>query len=441
MPSAGLSVLPVTGVGEIRPGDEIATHLATAADGAGTPLTDGDCLVVTQKIVSKAEGRLVPLDHSDRDARLRLVESESVRILRRRGELIISETSHGFVCANSGVDLSNVEDGMAALLPVEPDRSARHIRDALRARHGVDVAVIVSDTFGRPWRNGLTDVAIGVCGIAAIVDLRESTDALGRVLQVTEVALADEIASAAELVMGKAAGIPAAIVRGLDPAWFREGSAARAGTARIRGSVPVSDGVAPFVSARRSIRSFSQAPVDPRVVDALIESACLAPAPHHTRPWRFVVIRSDAARVALAGSMGVLWRRDLEADGVEADRIDALVGASRSRIVGAPVVLLACLTGEGLHRYPDTERMEAEWTLAVLSLGAAVENLLLAAADAGLGACWVAAPAFASNAAREALALADNWYPQAMVIVGHPDESRPPNERPPLNLDAMRVVM
>ena len=225
MTPAPLSILPVAGVGEIRAGDEIATHVAEAAAAAGTPLLDRDCLVVTQKIVSKAEGRLVRLDHSDRDARLHLVESESVRVLRRRGDLVISETRHGFVCANAGIDLSNVEDGYAALLPAEPDRSARHIRDALRARHGVDVAVIISDTFGRPWRNGLTDVAIGVCGIAAVLDLRDTTDALGRVLQVTEVAVADEIASAAELVMGKATGVPAAIVRGLDASWLRDGSA------------------------------------------------------------------------------------------------------------------------------------------------------------------------------------------------------------------------
>ena len=225
MPASPISILPVCGVGEIRPGDEIATCVADAAAAAGTPLADGDCLVVTQKIVSKAEGRLVALDRTDREARMRLVESESVRVLRRRGDLVISETRHGFVCANAGVDLSNVEDGYAALLPVEPDRSARHIRDALAARHGVDVAVVISDTFGRPWRNGLTDVAIGVCGIAAVLDLRDTPDALGRALQVTEVAVADEIASAAELVMGKSSGVPAAIIRGLSSEWFRDGSA------------------------------------------------------------------------------------------------------------------------------------------------------------------------------------------------------------------------
>jgi len=219
-----LSIIPIEGIGEIRPGEELAVCIADAARAQGTPLSNADCLVITQKVVSKAENRLVPLDPDDLAARRALVESESVRIVRRRGDLIISETRHGFVCAKAGIDLSNVAHGWAALLPVDSDRSAKHVRDALRARAHVEGAVIVSDTFGRPWRRGLTDVAIGVSGIAAVVDLRDTTDALGRVLQVTEVAVADEIASAAELVMGKASNVPAAIVRGVDAAWLREGS-------------------------------------------------------------------------------------------------------------------------------------------------------------------------------------------------------------------------
>ncbi len=219
-----LTIIPVRGLPEVRPDDELAVLVDDAAREQDTPLADGDCLVITQKVVSKAEGRLVELDPDDRDARRRLVDAESARVLRRRGDLIISETRHGFVCANAGVDLSNVEEGLAALLPVDADRSARHIRDALRARAGVDAAVIVSDTFGRAWRHGLTDVAIGVAGLAAVVDLRGGADGLGRELQVTEVAVADEVAGAAELVMGKSARVPAAIVRGLDPAWRRDGS-------------------------------------------------------------------------------------------------------------------------------------------------------------------------------------------------------------------------
>lgn len=214
-----ISLIPVEGVPEIRPGDDMAQMIADRAD-----LQAGDVVVVTQKVVSKAEGRLVAVDPEDPRSHKAHVEAEAVRVLRRRGDLVMTETRHGFVCANSGVDLSNVERGWAALLPIDPDRSARRIRDGLRARTGLEVAVIVSDTFGRTWRRGVTDVAIGTAGVAGVVDLRGSTDALGRELAVTEVCVADELAGAAELVMGKSSGIPVAVVRGADPAWLRESS-------------------------------------------------------------------------------------------------------------------------------------------------------------------------------------------------------------------------
>jgi coenzyme F420-0:L-glutamate ligase/coenzyme F420-1:gamma-L-glutamate ligase len=224
MPDAeSLAILPVSGLGEVAPGTDLGRLIAEAPTG-GPVLRSGDIVVVTQKIVSKAEGRLVPLDHGDPEAKLALVARESVRIVRRRGDLVISETRHGFVCANAGVDLSNVDDGTAALLPEDSDRSARRIRAGLHALLGVDVGVIVSDTFGRPWRRGVTDVAIGCAGVAAVVDLKGTLDAGGRELVATEVCVADEIASAAELVMGKASGIPVAVVRGLDPSWLRRGS-------------------------------------------------------------------------------------------------------------------------------------------------------------------------------------------------------------------------
>jgi len=215
--SGEIRVIPVTGLPEIAAGDDLAGMIAEAAD-----LADGDVLVVTQKVVSKAEDRMVDVDPEV--GHKPIVEAESVRVLRRRGDLVIAETSHGFVCANAGVDLSNVPEGRAALLPVDSDRSARRIRDALLHRLGVDVAVIVSDTFGRPWRRGVADVAIGCAGLRPIVDLRGTNDALGRELQVTEVAIVDEIAAAAELVMGKAAAVPVAVVRGVDPSWFGDGS-------------------------------------------------------------------------------------------------------------------------------------------------------------------------------------------------------------------------
>ena len=220
-----LEVFGIDGVPEVRAGDDLAGLIYNAADtDAATRLRAGDVVVVTQKVVSKAEDMLVPIDPDDPLSHKPLVERESVRVLRRRGDLIVSETRHGFVCANAGIDLSNVDRGYAALLPEDSDRSARRIRDVLRHRHGVDVGVIISDTFGRPWRRGLTDVAIGSAGLAALVDLRGSADSLGRELHVTEVALVDEIAAAAELVMGKADGVPVAIVRGGPDWWFRRGS-------------------------------------------------------------------------------------------------------------------------------------------------------------------------------------------------------------------------
>ena len=219
---SSLEIIAVEGIGEVRSGSDLAA-LIIASD---AELRDRDCLVLTQKVVSKAENRLVAVDPEDPLSHKPLVERESVRILRRRGDLIISETSHGFVCANAGIDLSNVERGQAALLPIDSDRSARGIRDALLARAGVEVGVVISDTFGRPWRRGVTDVAIGCAGIAAVVDLRGSTDTFGRELMVTEVAAVDEIAAAADLVMGKAKGIAVAIVRGLAEEWFRPSSVA-----------------------------------------------------------------------------------------------------------------------------------------------------------------------------------------------------------------------
>jgi coenzyme F420-0:L-glutamate ligase/coenzyme F420-1:gamma-L-glutamate ligase len=215
-----LTITPVEGFPEVEPGAVLADLVAAAV----ADLRDGDVLVVTSKIVSKAEGRLVPVDPGDPGAARALVEEEAVRVLRRRGDLLITETRHGFVCANSGVDLSNVPQGHVALLPVDSDRSARKLRDGLRARRGVSVGVVVTDTVGRTWRRGLTDVAIGCAGVAAVVDLRGTEDALGRELHATEMAIADELAAAAELVMGKARAIPVAVVRGLEPSWLREGS-------------------------------------------------------------------------------------------------------------------------------------------------------------------------------------------------------------------------
>ena len=223
--SDGLRVLPVLGLPEIREGDDLAALVAGAVD-----LADGDVLVVAQKAVSKSEGRVVVLDDvepsaqaleiaegEERDARhIEVILGESARVVRVRAGFVIAETRHGFVCGSAGVDASNApEAGMLVLLPLDPDASAARLRERLRELAGVTVGVIVSDSFGRAWRMGTTDIAIGVAGIAPLLDLTGQLDRAGYELQSTTIAVADEIASAAELVMGKTDGVPAAVVRGL----------------------------------------------------------------------------------------------------------------------------------------------------------------------------------------------------------------------------------
>ena len=209
-----ISIIPVEGIPEAEPGDDVAEMLIAGLATSRLEPEEGDVLVVTHKLVSKAEGRIEEIgDHPE--ARLRVIEREASAVLRRRDELVITETHHGFVCANAGVDKSNVRHGSVVLLPVDPDLSARRIRARLRQAFGVAIGVIITDTFGRAWRHGLTDVAIGVAGLPAVVDYRGTTDTYGNILEVTEVALADELAAAADLVMGKAKGIPAALIRGV----------------------------------------------------------------------------------------------------------------------------------------------------------------------------------------------------------------------------------
>jgi len=230
MGAAELRVIGLGGLPDVRPGDDISALILEAAERQGTPLAAGDVLVVTQKIVSKAEGRLVALaevkpgpeaarlaQETEKDPRVvELILRESRRIVRQVGPVLITETRHGFVCANSGVDASNVGRGLVTLLPEDPDRSAAGIRAGLRKRAGLDVAVVISDTFGRPWREGHTNVAVGIAGMEAFVDYVGQVDPYGHDLRVSTLAVADELAGAAELVMGKLSGVPAAIIRGYE---------------------------------------------------------------------------------------------------------------------------------------------------------------------------------------------------------------------------------
>lgn len=417
-PGAELSVTPVTGLPEIAAGADLAALIAGAAPG----LRDGDVLVVTSKIVSKAEGRVVWAD------REQAIDAETVRVVARRGRTRIAQTRHGLVLAAAGVDDSNTAPGSVALLPADPDSSARLLRKGLLQRLGVRVGVVITDTMGRPWRIGQTDAAIGVAGLAPARDYRGQADTFGRPLEVTVVAVADEIAAAADLVKGKTAGVPAAIVRGLAGlVTDDDGPGARA-LVRPGADDMFRHGSADVVAARRTVREFTTEAVDPDAVRRAVAAALTAPAPHHATPWRFAVVSSPRARAALLDDMLAAWVADLRGDGFTEDQIARRVRRGEP-LRRAPALIVPCLAAEAAHAYPDDRRAGAERDMFVAAMGAAVQNLLVALAVEGLGSCWVSSAMFCRDTARRSLALPPEWDPMGVVGVGRP--AAPPRDRPP----------
>ncbi len=417
---APLTVLPVTGIPEITAGADLAGLIAAAAL-AGPGLHDGDILVITSKIVSKAEGRVL---RGDRESAIR---AETVRVVARRGPTTISQTRHGLVMAAAGVDESNTAPGTLVLLPVDPDGSAETLRKGIGERAGARIGVVITDTMGRPWRAGQTDSAIGAAGIVPLRDHRGQADTFGNLLEVTIAAVADEIAAAADLVKQKTTGVPVAVVRGLDD--LVTDAAGPGAAALIR---PAEDdmfrlGTADVLTARRTVREFTAAPVSPEAVRRAIAAAVTAPAPHHSQPWRFVVLESDQSRARLLDDMLAAWRADLAADGFTAEQI-----ARRARrgepLRRAPLIIVPCLVADAAHTYPDARRNASERTMFLVSMGAAIENLLVALAVEGLGSCWISSTIFCREVAVSSLGLPAGWEPMGAVGVGHP--AAPAPDRP-----------
>ncbi len=415
-----LTVYPVAGLPEINAGDPLAELIADAAL-AGPGLLDGDILVVTSKIVSKAEGRVVT---ADREA---AIDAETVRVVARRGTTKISQTRHGLVMAAAGVDASNTAPGTVVLLPADPDGSARRLRKAIGDRAGPRLAVIITDTMGRPWRAGQTDTAIGAAGLTPLRDHRGARDSFGNVLEVTLAAVADEIAAAADLIKQKTTGIPVAIVRGLSDLVTDDAGPGAAALIRPAEEDMFRLGAADVLTARRTIREFSKEPVPAQAVQRAIAAAITAPAPHHSQPWRFAVLESQQARTALLDDMLAAWQADLAADGFTPDQIARRVRRGEP-LRRAPLIIVPCLVADAAHVYPDDRRNAAERTMFVVSMGAAVENLLVALAVEGLGSCWVSSTLFCRDVAAAALGLPQDWEPMGAVGVGYP--SSPAPDRP-----------
>ncbi len=393
---AELRIVPVTGIGEVRPGDDLAEMIA----GVAPWLEDGDVLVVTSKIVSKSEGRLVELPPAGpaRDAaRERVIASETARVVATRGPTRIVQTRHGLVLASAGVDASNVDPSWLVLLPVDPDASARALRAELRERRGVDVAVIVTDTMGRPWRLGLVDVAIGVAGLDPLLDHRGQRDAYGNELHVTITAVADQLAAAAELAKGKLDGVPVAVVRGWPLVSATDGPGARAlvrspeldmfrlGTAEARAeghAAGLAEGHAAGLAAGMLAAAgpddavaFGDAPVDPEAVDRAFATA----------------VRALAGSGALHRLYGVAGGRHPGGQQPGDHRAGDVDGSwtgvqpvTRAAETGAPLpqrtaeIVVATVGAPG-----DLQ--------AAVAVGAAVQRLRAALAAEGLAAAWIPA--------------------------------------------------
>lgn len=422
-----VSVIPVPSQATFAYGDNLAEAIERALAANGLTLLTHDVLLVASKVVSLTEGATVTRAAGDlTQARRDYARQDASEIVADSPQVLITRTKQGFVAANGGLDASNVADHtQLLLLPDDPDRSATTLRKSLSARFDAQIAVIITDTFGRPWRMGQTDVALGVSGMRAVRDERGTTDLYGHVLDVTEAAIADALAGAGDVVRHKASGTPFILIRGVDPALFDE-TVNDGGQALIRasdrdlfrfgGPTAIEQGLA----QRRTVRTFlADKPVADELIDAAVRMAVCVSAPHHSQPWRFIML-TDPTRQTLLAQMATAWRADLTRDGATADIIDRRLAKSDAVLKKAPTLLVMCVDTAAADTYADRRRQQAEQELFILSGGAAIQNFQVALTANGAASAWISAPLFCADTIRSVLDLPATFRPLGMLACGYP---------------------
>ncbi|MDZ7578996.1 MAG: coenzyme F420-0:L-glutamate ligase [Candidatus Nanopelagicales bacterium] len=446
---SGLSVVAVPGIGEVTPRTDLVAELRDALTALCWPdgtfgVRPGDVILISSKVVAKAEGRLLT-----GVARDRAVSDETAEVVAKTGDTRIVRTKIGLVMAAAGVDTSNTAPGSVVLLPKDPDGSARRLRAQLQSATGVaPLAVVVTDTLGRAWRLGQTDTAIGVAGMRPILDLSGVLDSYGNMLAVTAPAVADEIAGAADLVRGKSSGLPVAVARGISSTVIADDGPGAADLIRPaqedlfrRGAgESFADGMRHAPLSRRTVREFAALPVPSALVRSAVAAAIAAPAPHHSSPWRFLHLRTKRRRDELLDAMAERWRNDLaQLDGFDNAAIERRLKRGALLRCSPELVLPFLDLGGAAHDYPDAARAGYERDMFLMAGGAAVQNLMIALSAEGLGSAWVSSTVFCPDVVRSVLGVADDWQPLGMIALGFP--AQPPTPRPARDTDGFLITI
>jgi coenzyme F420-0:L-glutamate ligase/coenzyme F420-1:gamma-L-glutamate ligase len=456
-----IDLIGLRGIPLIQPGDEITKIILDSLKTNNTTLEEGDIIVIAQTIISKSNGRIRDLKDIKPSKRaieiferispkaeiyqvpikspelIQAILEESEEILKAE-HILLTETKSGFVCANAGIDKSNVEgESNVTLLPENPDEDATKIRNSLKKLTNKNVAVIISDSFGRPFRIGAVGVALGVSGIDAVLDKRGSRDLYGYELQSTIIAQVDSLASAAQLIMGETdEGIPVVIIKGYEFN-FNENSSIKSILRKkeidLFRKKSFENGL-DFLKNRRSYKlSFDLKNVDKKIIEKCIDVARWAPSAHNGQFWRYLILEKGKIRTELIENMNRKLRRDLTEDGKSEQFIQQKILKTKHNFLDAPFLILLCLDTKDLERYTDEERTNNEYLLGIQSISASAVYLLLALHSESLAACWYCAPLFSKEIIKKVLKLPNSYEPMAFFTVGYPIKEINPPPRKTLN--------